>query len=92
MKLKTLKESIKGLRAEIATLHESAGKEEIERVIAHFKKNPDFWRGTVNQFYNMAQGHEEGEVRGEYYPNWTNDDFKYLLLAMGEDPDDVSIL
>jgi len=38
---------------------------------------------------DMARGGDGYGVRDQYYPDWTDQDFADLWIAMGEDPDAI---
>jgi len=59
-----------------------ASKEEIQKAIAHYQKNPAIWKGGAkNDFKGMSQG-KGGELKSDYYPGWKKTDFKIVLNAL----------
>lgn len=56
---------------------------EVEQAIERFKTNSFAWRQAEMEFEEMAEGGDAYGVRQEYYRNWSDDDFRAVLDAMG---------
>jgi len=71
----------------------AATSEDLQGRIAHFKKLKEKNRHSMLlsislQFRHMAQGGDgtaasEGEIRKQYYPDWSNKDFQTVCSVMG---------
>ena len=52
------------------------------KVIDYYKKNSYVWHMSGrDDFYSMASGGGDPEIR-ERYPNWTDEDFKGVIIAL----------
>jgi hypothetical protein len=59
-----------------------ASEEEIQKAIAHYRKNPVIWKmASKSDFEGMAQG-EGGTIKADYYPTWKKTDFETVLSAL----------
>lgn len=59
-----------------------ASEEDIQRDIAHFRKNPLIWKMQAKKdFERMAAG-EAADVKNEHYPEWKKEDFAKVLEAL----------
>ena len=68
----------------------------VEYMIEHAgelqKRDPRMYQQLIRSFQTMSQGGDAGQVeawsmyttRGEYYPNWQDEDFSQVLSALGE--------
>ncbi len=71
----------------------AASSEDLQGRIAHFKKLKEKNRHSMLnsislQFRHMAQGGDgtaasEGEIRKQYYPDWSTKDFQTVCSVMG---------
>ena len=59
-------------------------KERAERIL---NLPPMTRAGTINEFYNMAEGESEFGIREEYYPGKPNQFFKDVLAIITEEVD-----
>jgi hypothetical protein len=60
-----------------------AKEEDIQKVIAHFKKNPLVWKMvTKKDFESMAKGEGDPNAKEDYYPEWKKEDFVKVLQAL----------
>ena len=66
---------------------EGVSEDEIQRVIDYYKK-PGFmslWEEARRDFYTMASDEADDEYRQELlegYPDWTEEDFKKVIIAL----------
>ena len=56
----------------------------LENLVFQKKNVPMGYQSTLDVIRMMAEGGEADGIREEYYPGWTDDDFKKLLKALGE--------
>ena len=68
----------------------------IEYMIDHagnlLARDPQMYQQLIRSFQTMSWGGDAGQteawsmytMRGEYYPNWSDDDFIQVLSALGE--------
>ena len=58
-------------------------QQEVKERAARILSLPPLTRaGTINEFYNMAEGESEFGIREEYYPGKPNSFFREVLLIV----------
>lgn len=63
---------------------------EVQSKAEEFKQNPRRWEMALDTVVDMAFG-GDGDGSRSYYPGWQDQDFKDLLVAMGEDLGDYGL-
>jgi len=64
-------------------MSKSYTQQEVEDRAQHILSLPPMTRaGTINEFYNMAEGESEFGIREEYYPGKPNQFFKDVLTIV----------
>ena len=66
-------------------------EEKIAELAEYYQKDGmGVWvRRTSLDVLAMAKGGNPDGIRQSHYQGWTNDDFKKLWVAVGEDPDEI---
>jgi hypothetical protein len=77
----SLQELKKIVRNEVRkALNEGAKSQDIADKVEHLRNMPGSFRySIINEFEDMAEGGDAGGIRSEYYPNWTDEDFRAVL-------------
>jgi hypothetical protein len=65
--------------------------EKVENLLFQKEKVPGQFLETVMELQQMARGGNADGIRESYYSGWTNEHFKTLLDAIGEQTPDVEI-
>ncbi len=57
---------------------------EIIKAIEFYFNNPEIWNSNFiqYQFEDMAKGGNPENVREDYYPTWTNEDFAFVIKCL----------
>ena len=75
----------KSTKSPVFRPNEADFNERVRYVRESKKTDPDAYKTYINEVPQYAQGESDPETRQQYYPGWTQEDFKTLQERLEEE-------